>query len=74
MDNEGKIVQLLDKIDRKLAFLVGEKIKSQSDTIKEQVKCASRLTIDRDEMARILGISPNHASKELSLLRKRDKK
>jgi hypothetical protein len=74
MTNEEKVVQLLDKIDKKLAFIIGEKIKIDNDNIKDQIKAASKLTQDRHELALMLGVSPNHAAKELSLLRKGDKK
>ena len=62
--------ELLEKIDKKLAFIIGEKTREKYDTVKGQVKSVSFLTKDRNEIAFMLGISPSHAGKELTGLKK----
>jgi len=74
MSERNEMVKLLEKIDKKLGFIIGEKIKENNSTVKDQIKELMSLTSDYNEMARILGISAKHASKELSLLKKGRKK
>ena len=74
MSEKNDLIKILDKIDKKLGFLIGGKIKEKKTTVKEQIKELAPLTSDSNEMARILGITPSHAAKELSLLKKRGEK
>jgi hypothetical protein len=70
MKEESGLIDLLSKIDRKLGFIVGEKIKSKHALIKTQIVELMSLTNDYKEIATILGISPKHASVELSKIKK----
>ena len=74
MAEKIELIDILQKIDRKLGFLIGEKIKEKETTIRGQICELKPLTSDYKEMAMILGISPSHASKELSGLKKGKKK
>ena len=74
MEENKKIIEILEKIDRKLAFLIAEGVKEKHTVIKEQIAYISNLTQDYKEIALMLGITPSHASKELSKIRKKNKK
>jgi len=74
MQEQKKLIDILEKIDKKLGFLIGEKVKEKSVVIKDQVALLSSITKDYNELAFILGISPSHAAKELSKQRKGVKK
>lgn len=74
MPKTNEIQDILDRIDRKLGFLIGEKIKDKNLKIKDQIHELKSLTTDYNEIGRILGISSSHAAKELSKLKKRKKK
>jgi hypothetical protein len=72
-EQKNLIEKTLERIDRKLGFLVGEKVREKQKNINDQVEHLSRLTTDYNEISFILGISPKHASKELSKLKSRIK-
>ncbi len=74
MPKTNEIQDILDRIDRKLGFLIGEKIKDKNLKIQDQIHELKSLTTDYNEIGRILGISPKHASVELSKLKKGKKK
>lgn len=65
------IEKTLERIDRKLGFLIGELVRERKTSIKDQVAHLSRLTKDYNEISEILGISPSHAAKELSKVKRR---
>jgi hypothetical protein len=72
MRNNEEII-LLRKIDRKLGLMLGNQIVEKYDSIKEQVTKLSRSGLDYNEIAEILAISPSHAAKELSKIKKVNK-
>jgi len=74
MPEKNELINILERIDMKLGYLIGEKIKEKNSTVKDQIKELLSLTSDYREIARILGITSSHASKELSLLKKEKKK
>ncbi len=74
MPKTNEIQDLLERIDHKLGFLIGEKIRDKNLTIKEQIYELQSLTTDYNEIGRILGISSSHAAMELSKLKKGKKK
>lgn len=74
MPEKNEMIMILERIDIKLGFIIGEKIKEKNSTVKDQIKELLSLTSDYHEIARILGITSSHASKELSLLKKEKKK
>lgn len=63
-------VELLRKINIKLGLLLGNQIIEKHPNIKDQVAKLSKCGLDYTELAEILGISPSHAAKELSKLKK----
>ncbi|MCK4520958.1 MAG: ArsR family transcriptional regulator [Nanoarchaeota archaeon] len=69
MINEN-MIEILKKIDIKLGLILGNQITDKDHNIKSQVAKLSKSSLDSTEIAQILGISPSHASKELSVLRK----
>jgi len=69
MRNED-MIEILKKIDTKLGLILGNQITDKDHNIKSQVAKLSKSGLDSTEIAQILGISPSHASKELSVLRK----
>jgi hypothetical protein len=73
MSEQEKLIVLLSRIDKKLSFIIGDKIKNRHDKIKDQVRLTQQVTDDYNEVASILGISPSHAAKELSKLKKKVK-
>jgi hypothetical protein len=73
VSEELKLIDLLESIDRKLGYIIGEKVKSKHDQVKTQVKELLNLTKDYKEIAIILGISPKHASVVISEVKKRAK-
>jgi len=74
MTEQNRIIELLEKIDKKLGFLIGGQVKEKSDSIKEQVAYLTSLTKDRNDISFMLGISSSYASKELSKLKAKEKK
>lgn len=64
------IIKILQKIDTKLGLILGNQITENDNNIKSQVAKLSKSDMESTEIAQILGISPSHASKELSILRK----
>jgi len=74
MSENDKVIELLEKIDKKLGFLIGENIKEKHERIKDQVNYLNNLTKDYTEIAFMLGITPSHAAKELSKLKKKVRK
>ncbi len=68
---DDKIVSLLERIDKKLSVLVGEKIKESKSSIKDQVSALFKAGLDYNEIAHAVGISSSHAAKEISKLKKR---
>lgn len=70
MISDDKIIELLDKINKKLSILVGEKILDKDITIREKVSILSKASMDYTDISQILGISLAHAAKELSILKK----
>lgn len=71
MSEQEKAIELLEKIDKKLGFIIGDKIKEKYGLVKDQVNHLTDLTLDYKDIAAILGITPKHASVELSKLKKR---
>ena len=69
---EEKIIELLEKIDVKLGLLLGNQLQEE-DNIKKKVEKLSKAKLGYTEIAQILGISPTHAAKELSKIRKEKK-
>ena len=65
-----EIITLLQKIDKKLGLILGNQITEKEGNIKSQVAILSKSDLESVEIAQILGISPSHASKELSVLRR----
>jgi len=74
MSKTSEIQDILDRIDRKLGFFIGEKIKDKNLKIRDQIHELKPLTTDYKEIGRILGISSSHAAMELSKLKKGKKK
>jgi len=74
MSEQNKLIELLERIDRKLGFLIGENVKEKHNLVKEQISYLSHLTKDYNEIAFMLGITPSHAAKELSKLKSKVKK
>jgi hypothetical protein len=68
--SEDKIIVLLEKINKKLSILIGEKIRENKSSIKDQVSTLSKAGLDYNEIASILSISPSHAAKEISKMKK----
>jgi len=73
MSREDKIVELLENIDLKLGVIVGEKIRERSEVIREQVAFLHKRGMKTSEIAKVLGITSTHASKELSVYKKKVK-
>jgi sulfur carrier protein ThiS len=72
MDEEGK--ELLRETNRKLGVLVALlanalPVEEKTISIKEQIKLLNQYGLRPSEIAVILNKSPNHISKELTLLR-----
>lgn len=67
---DDEVIKLLKKIDAKLGLMLGNQITEKEGNIKSQVARLSKSNLDSSEIAEILGISPSHASKELSIIRK----
>lgn len=67
------IIRILQKIDTKLGLILGNQIIEKESNIKAQVAKLSKSDLESTEIAQILGISPSHASKELSILRRKKK-
>lgn len=74
MQEKNELIEILKRIDMKLGYMIGEKIKEKNSTVKDQIKELISLTSDYHEIARILGITSSHASKELSLIKKEKKR
>lgn len=70
MSDQKKLLEVLGKMDKKLGFLIGEKIREKHNLIKNQVADLSNLTKDYNEIAFMLNITPSHAAKELSKLKR----
>lgn len=66
MEENSKVITLLQNIDAKLGFIIGESIRAKSSKVTEQVKCARLVTEDYKQIAQILGIGASHASSILS--------
>ncbi|MCK4590071.1 MAG: hypothetical protein KAT77_06515 [Nanoarchaeota archaeon] len=71
---KDEMIILLQKIDKKLGLILGNQITEKESNIKSQVARLSKTGLESVEIAEILGISPSHASKELSILKKEVKK
>jgi len=70
---DDETINLLKKIDKKLGLILGNQIAEKENNINSQVAKLSRANLDSAEIAEILSISPSHASKEVSLLKRRKK-
>ncbi len=64
------VIGLLERIDKKLGLILGNQITEKEGNIKAQVARLAKSNLGSIEIAQILGISPAHASKELSIIRK----
>mgnify|MGYP002629017173 FL=1 len=64
------IIELLQRIDKKLGLILGNQIVEKEGNIKAQVSKLAKSDLSSVEIAQILGISAAHASKELSILKK----
>ena len=68
--SDDKIIELLEKINKKLSVLVGEKFLDKNITIIDKISILSKASMDYIDISKILGISPAYAAKKLSILKK----
>ncbi len=67
---EEELIEIMKKIDKKLAILINEKLSQKDQKVKDKVAYLAKFDLDYNEIAQILEITPSHASKELSKYKK----
>jgi len=70
------MIELLKGIDYKLSLILGKMIKTKDSgiVIKDEIRELFQFGADSKTIAQILGISSDHASQEISRLKKNPKK
>lgn len=67
---EEELIEIIKKIDKKLIIILNENLSQKDQNVKEKVAYLAKFDLDYNEIAQILEISPSHAAKELSNLKK----
>jgi DNA-binding Lrp family transcriptional regulator len=67
---EEDLLDIIKKMDKKLVILLNTNLSQKDQNVKEKVAYLAKFDLEYNEIAQILGISPSHAAKELSNLKK----
>lgn len=68
--SEEELIAIMKKIDKKVAILINKKMSQKDQNVKEKIAYLAKFDLDYTDIAQILEISPSHAAKELSNLKK----